>query len=252
MLTEFTSFLARHGLESRAQRWLLAVSGGMDSVAMTRLFLEAGMDFGIAHCNFRLRGAESEEDARFVEELAGSLECPFHLKEFDVPERMNEKGISLQMAARELRYEWFLDLKDSLGYDLIATAHNHNDAVETFLLNLSRGSGVRGLTGIPVVSGNVVRPLLFASRSRIQSYVEGKGLSHRTDSSNSQSKYLRNKIRHEVIPILEQINPSFLDTMRENMKILEETGHVLNERVEKIRRNFSGRRKTMCASPSKN
>jgi len=142
------------------------------------------------------------------------------------------------MAARELRYTWFNELVETHGYDAIATAHNRNDSVETVLLNLGRGTGIRGLTGIPKKNGNVIRPLLFASRTEIETHARSHHLSFRQDSSNRETKYQRNKIRHDVIPIMEQINPGFIETMAGNMKRLDDTASIFNHAVEQVRESI--------------
>ena len=219
---------------------LLTVSGGVDSVVMAHLFAEAGYECAVAHCNFQLRGGESDADEVFVRSLAGSLEMPVHVKRFDVEQEMEEQGSSVQMAARDLRYDWFEELAGQHGFDSIATAHNMNDSVETFFLNLSRGTGIRGLTGIPSRNGKVIRPLLFASREDIEEYARSHHIAFREDSSNRETKYQRNKIRHDVIPSLELINPGFVETMAANMKRLGEAGMIMEKAVEQVRRDLFG------------
>ena len=235
MITEFKRYIEAEDLCSFGERILLAVSGGVDSVVMAHLFAEAGYGCAIAHCNFQLRGVDSDADEEFVRSLAGSLEMPVYVKRFDVDREVEEKGISVQMAARELRYIWFEKLAEQHGYEAIATAHNTNDSVETVLLNLSRGTGIRGLTGIPSRNGKVIRPLLFASRKEIETYAENRHLAFREDSSNRETKYQRNKIRHDVIPAMEQINPGFINTMAGNMKRLEDATAIFSHAVEQVR-----------------
>lgn len=217
------------------QRVLLAVSGGIDSVVMAHLYAETDFDCAIAHCNFQLRGEDSDADEAFVRSLAARLEMPVYVERFDVDLEMEERGISLQMAARDLRYNWFLSLASEQSFDAIATAHNLNDSVETFFLNLSRGTGVRGLTGIPERNGNIIRPILFASRKEIEAYANMGNISNRVDSSNRETKYQRNKIRHDVIPSLEQINPSFIDTMALNMERMQELKQIVERSVDGLR-----------------
>ena len=242
MLEPFRKFTRENGLYSPGQRALLTVSGGIDSVAMVCLAAEAEWDFAIAHCNFQLRAEESEGDEAFVRQLAAKLEVPVFVKQFQVDREVAAKGISVQMAARELRYAWFSELADEHGFDAIATAHNLNDSVETFLLNLTRGTGIRGLTGIPPRNGKVIRPLLFAARADIEAYCVKQGLAWREDSSNRKTKYLRNKIRLDVIPSLEKVNPGFLETMRENMNRLKEISVVMRLAVEQAREELFERR----------
>lgn len=241
MLDRFNSHIGEQQLCRFGERILLAVSGGIDSVAMAHLFREAGYSCAMAHCNFQLRGGDSEADETFVRSLAGALEIPVFVNRFDVEERVREKGISVQMAARELRYAWFEELMEDHAFDRLATAHNKNDAVETFFLNLSRGTGLRGLTGIPPSNGRIIRPLLFATREEITAYVKRNNLTHRQDASNLETKYRRNKIRHDVIPVLEQINPGFIETMSQNMTRLSEVLGIYLHTVEKVRDSLFGK-----------
>ena len=235
MLEQFTSYLRDQELCSEGERVLLAVSGGIDSVVMAHLFHRAGYDCAIAHCNFQLRGEESDAEEVFVRSLAASLEIPIYVRHFDVEETCREKGISIQMAARELRYTWFEELVREHQFDVVATAHNLNDSVETFLLNLSRGTGLKGLTGIPPRNEQVIRPLLFATRREITGYASAHHLTYREDSSNIQTKYSRNKIRHDVIPVMEVINPGFIETMNQNMARINETYAIFRDAVDRAR-----------------
>lgn len=238
MLGQFKAYLKEIGVNKFQGRFLLAVSGGIDSVSMAHLFQMSAYDCAIAHCNFQLRGADSELDEAFVRSLALFLEMPFFVEKFDVEERAVEEGISIQMAARELRYEWFDKLVLDQGFDYLATAHNKNDSVETFFLNLSRGTGIRGLTGIPRSKGHVVRPLLFASREDILTFGTQNKIEFREDASNRETKYRRNKIRHDVIPVMEQVNPGFIETMGENMSRLSEIQDIFTQTVEEKRREL--------------
>ena len=235
MLQGFNTFLRKHDLCRPDERILLAVSGGIDSVVMVHLFLEAGFDCAIAHCNFQLRGEDSDLDEAFVRSLATSVGIPVFVKSFNMEAETKERNISLQMAARDLRYEWFDHLLSEQSLDRIATAHNKNDTVETFFLNLSRGSGIRGLKGIPPRRGKIIRPLLFASRSQIESYQRKHKLEYREDSSNLETKYQRNKIRHDVLPVMEQINPGFTEVMKGNMERLGEVFEIYDRSIQKVR-----------------
>ena len=235
MLDRFADYLKEHKLCIKGERILLAVSGGIDSVVMAHLFKEAGYDCSIAHCNFQLRGEDSRLDETFVRSLADHLEIPIFVKRFDVDAEMQERGISLQMAARDLRYKWFDQLLEEQNMDRVATAHNKNDAVETFFLNLSRGSGIRGLKGIPHSRGKIIRPLLFASRVQIESFQKDHNISHREDASNLETKYQRNKIRHDILPVMEQINPGFMDVMEGNMARIGEMFEIYEGTIQKVR-----------------
>lgn len=238
MLEEFRKYIHDHSLCKDGDRVLVAVSGGIDSVVLLNLFNLSGYNTGVAHCNFLLRGEESEGDARFVEDLAASGSLPFHIKDFKTGEFATERGISLQMAARELRYGWFEQVRTENGYDIIATAHNQDDLMETFFINLSRSTGIRGLTGISTRTGSVIRPLLFASRGDITRYAEEKGICFREDSSNASGKYLRNRIRHQLLPFLEEQNPSFRNSLLETMRKLSETERLFSVEMEKIREDL--------------
>lgn len=207
MVDGFLSFIESNNIAIRESKTLLAVSGGIDSVAMVHLFINLNLDFGIAHCNFNLRGNESDGDEKFVKKLAKTLNKPFHNKSFETEAYAKANGISIQMAARELRYSWFNEMKNEFHYDLISTAHHQGDVVETILFNLTKGTGLEGLKGIIPVRNNLIRPLLFASRNEIENYARKNNILWREDSSNKSTKYSRNKIRHSVIPILEEINP---------------------------------------------
>jgi tRNA(Ile)-lysidine synthase len=235
MLQDFKNYIRKLDLCRPDDRILLAVSGGIDSIVMAHLFKEAGYDCTLAHCNFQLRGDDSEEDEGFVRSLASYLEIPIMVKRFDVEAEMKEHGISLQMAARDLRYAWFEELLTEHSLDRVATAHNQNDSVDTFFLNLSRGSGIRGLKGISPSRGRIIRPLLFASRSQIESYQKSQRIEYREDSSNRETKYQRNKIRHDVLPVMEQINPGFLEVMEGNMTRIGEVFEIYDQSIQKIR-----------------
>lgn len=208
-------------LEGR--RLLLAVSGGIDSIVMAELMRLSGYDTGIAHCNFALRGAESDQDAAFVERYAAAHGLSFHYQRFDTEAFARDFGLSIQVAARRLRYEWFAQLLGQEGYDFILTAHHADDDLETFLIHLSRGTGLDGLTGIPAVNGKVVRPLLAFSREEIEAYARSNGLEWREDSSNASDKYLRNRIRQVIVPELKALNPSFLTSFRDTLAHLNQS-----------------------------
>ncbi len=227
MLSRFQQFLLTHDLIVPGKPALLAVSGGIDSVCMCHLFARSGMDFAVAHCNFGLRGLESDGDEYFVQELAHNLGGRFFSRHFETQEYASEQGISVQMAARELRYAWFEDIARQHGFGVIATAHHADDAIETFLINLLRGTGISGLQGIPLKNGKLIRPLLFTGREEIENYVKDNRLRFRKDSSNDEDHYLRNKIRQQLIPVFTGISPHFKNTMKANLSRLQEAGLAL-------------------------
>lgn len=194
------------------KRTLLAVSGGVDSVVMARLWQQTGWGFALAHAHFGLRGADSDADAALVEQMARQWEVPFFIRRFDTENYAAQTGVSIQMAARQLRYEWWEELAQEENFDLVATAHQRDDNVETVLYHFSRGTGIRGMAGIPPKQGRVIRPLLFAGRTAIQEYAEQQGCVWREDRSNADAHYRRNYIRHHLIPHFQELNPAFLET----------------------------------------
>ncbi len=204
----FTDFLSECLDDHQKQHYLLAVSGGVDSMVMLHLFHQLGLSFEVAHCNFGLRGEASDADEAFVVEKAGQLGVKSHTKRFDTAALAKARGISTQMAARDLRYEWFQELKSVGRFDFIATAHHRNDHAETVFFNLAKGTGIAGLHGIRPVTDQLVRPLLAFSRDEIEAFAKEEGIQWREDASNQSNKYSRNLIRNEVVPVLKQINPS--------------------------------------------
>ena len=228
MLRRFLEYSEKEKLFGRGSKILLAVSGGIDSMVMAWLFREAGIEHSIAHCNFSLRGAESDGDEEFVAAWARTNGIPFFSTRFDTLTYAGMHKVSVQMAARDLRYEWFRTLVRSGGFDAVAVAHNLNDNAETFLINLVRGTGLTGLTGMSPRTGDVIRPLLFATREEIASFASAQGIGYREDSSNAETKYTRNRIRHRVIPELEKVNPGVLSAISETMKHLSSTSAIMD------------------------
>jgi len=236
MLTDrFQSYVVRHGLFSCDDRILLTVSGGVDSMVLLSLMASLGYRFGVAHCNFQLRGAESDEDEAIVAREAARYGVPCYNRRFDTLGEMERTGESMEMAARRLRYAWFEELRREHGYAAIAVAHHADDSIETFFINLLRGTGLRGLTGIGSRVGRVVRPLMFASRREILEYAVAEKIPFREDSSNRSTKYLRNKIRLGLIPRIREINPKFTDLMRRNIERLTEAQLFIEAAVAHLR-----------------
>jgi len=238
MQDEFLKYLTETCKCSTGNRFLLAVSGGIDSVVMSWLFYKCEIDFSIAHCNFHLRGTESDEDQHFVERLAKSLKKKCYVKDIDVFPMVEADGVSVQMAARTLRYLWFDELVHRFSFDYIAVAHNRNDVVETMLINLSRGCGLRGLSGIKPRSGKIIRPVLFARRQDINIFADDHKLFWREDSTNALNKYIRNRIRHEIIPEFEVINPAFIQNAADTIERLEQNEQLLDYVVAEVKRQI--------------
>lgn len=218
MLDQLLNYISVQKLFQSEQKVLLAVSGGIDSMAMVHLFQQANFKFAIAHCNFQLRGTESDSDQLMAEKKANNCSVPFFAKSFETEEYATEHGISIQMAARDLRKAWFEELRIREGYDVIATAHHLNDSFETVLFNLAKGTGISGLKGISSKTENYIRPLMFASREMILNYVKTNNIFWREDRSNSSIKYHRNLIRHKVVPELKKINPSLEETFSQSLQ----------------------------------
>jgi len=213
-------------------RLVIAISGGIDSVVLAHLCHKLNFNFALAHCNFNLRGNESDADEAFVLDLGEQLDVEVFVQNFDTEVYAEENKCSIQMAARELRYDWFSELARQLNFDYIITAHHADDNLETFLINFTRGTGLNGLTGIPELNGNIARPLLSFSRETIEAYAKSENIDWREDSSNSSRKYLRNKLRHDVIPILKEINPNVLHSLQNTLSNLKETEAIVNQSIK--------------------
>ncbi|NND88588.1 MAG: tRNA lysidine(34) synthetase TilS [Flavobacteriaceae bacterium] len=208
---------------------LLACSGGLDSVVLLSLLKDLDCNIAIAHCNFLLRGQESDEDESFVEHLAAQYNYPFHSQRFDTKKYANEQGVSIQMAARELRYTYFEQLQKEYGYDYLVTAHHADDNLETFLINASRGTGIRGLLGIPTSTETLKRPLISSSREELEQYAKQKELHWREDSSNRSEAYLRNNLRKSVIPAFKKAVPNLLAQLSETQKYLRGSAALVED-----------------------
>lgn len=252
MINAFLKYISDNKLASKNNRILLAVSGGIDSMVMADLFIRGGFNTGIAHCNFCLRGSESDKDELFVKEYAIKNKVPFWSVRFDTISYAENKGVSIQMAARDLRYDWFEKIMIENQFDCVAVAHNMNDNAETILINLTRGTGVAGLAGIRSANNNIIRPLLFAARSQIELYSKESNIKFREDISNSETKYTRNKIRHQVLPVLKKINPDILITLNETAFRMRDVNEIVNNYIESVRKCcFRGQEKDTVADIGK-
>jgi tRNA(Ile)-lysidine synthetase-like protein len=222
MLQKFKNHLLHNFQLLNGKKILLATSGGKDSMVMVHLFQQLDYEIGIAHCNFQLREMESFEDQNFVQEYASANDIPVFITQFDTKAFAEDYKVSTQVAARELRYNWFYELLETEKFDYILTAHHADDNLETFLINLSRGTGLEGLTGIPEQNDKVIRPLLAFSQEEMEEYARINNIQWREDSSNASDKYLRNKIRHHLVPMLKDLNPNFLSSFHKTQTYLQE------------------------------
>jgi tRNA(Ile)-lysidine synthase len=218
-----------------SDKLLVAVSGGADSMALLHLMHQLDYNVDAAHCNFCLRGEESDTDQQLVEKFCQQLDISCRVIAFETEKYASEHKVSIEMAARELRYEWFEQLRKEYGYAAILTGHHGDDSIETFFLNLVRGTGIKGLSGIASLNGFIARPFLDFSRACIEKYCQNHDVPFRHDASNDDTKYLRNKIRHEIIPVLTSINPSFFDTMQSNLAHLKDVEGLLELEVKRFK-----------------
>ena len=232
MIGKFQKYYQENGLFKEADKVLLAVSGGKDSMLMLHLFKANNLSFGVAHCNFQLRGEAANKDEEFVREYCLENKIEFHSTLFETEKYASENNISIQMAARDLRYDWFEKVRKENNYNSIATAHHKNDVAETMLINLTKGTGLAGLHGISNKRDQIIRPLLCLNSTEIEAFVKCNNIPFREDASNSITKYTRNAIRHNVIPELEKINPSFIETLATSSNQFSELETILNQKIE--------------------
>ena len=231
MLDKFKENIESNFPFLKEKKLLLACSGGVDSVVLVHLMHSLGYEIALAHCNFSLRGIESDKDAKFVEQLAKGLSIPVFVETFDTHKYADELKISTQMAARDLRYAWFEEIRENFKYDCILTAHHLDDNLETFFINLTRGSGLKGLIGIPRINHRVVRPLLQISRLEVESYALDNSLKWREDLTNLETDYLRNKLRIEVLPKFKHLNKSVLKNYQKTQHILQDSYNLLQDYI---------------------
>ena len=235
MISELKKFIDENHLVKAGDRILLAVSGGIDSMVMAHLFLNSGYETGIAHCNFSLRGSESDKDEELVRKYAADNNIPFYTIRFDTKAFAKSNGISIEMAARDLRFKWFEEIRQENNYNSVAIAHNMNDNIETLLINLTRGTGLTGLSGMRPSHDGIIRPLLFATRQDIYNYHNEHHIIFREDQSNAETVFTRNKIRHQVIPVLKEINPSIETTLNETAKRFAGINRIVSEYITQLR-----------------
>lgn len=222
MVSKLQNHLDRNFPFLKEKKLLIAVSGGMDSMVLVHLMKQMGYDLSIAHCNFNLRAGESDGDEKFVIDYAAKSDIEIFVTHFNTELFAAENKLSVQVAARQLRYLWFHELLEKNNLDYVLTAHHLDDSLETFLINFTRGTGLEGLTGIPAQNDRVIRPLLPFTRDEIEAYAKENGIQWREDSSNASDKYLRNKLRHDVVPLLKSLNPAFMNSFGETLEHLQQ------------------------------
>ena len=234
MQQKVQTYIQKQGLLTPQGRVIVGVSGGTDSVALLHILVSLGYECVIAHCNFHLRMEESQRDEEFVREWAEELKIPYYHIDFKTSEYAIAHGISIEMAARDLRYAWFYELLEKLDAQAIAVAHHADDSIETMLMNLVRGTGLRGLTGIPARNKKVVRPLLCLTRLELETYLIRHNLDHVEDSTNATMDYQRNKFRNEVLPLLEEINPSVRQTLYTTLGHFEGSLSIYQQAIDRL------------------
>jgi tRNA(Ile)-lysidine synthase len=234
MQQKVENYIQKHQLLQPKGQVIVGVSGGTDSVALLHILISLGYNCVIAHCNFNLRMEESDRDEAFVRNLANEYDIPYYSVDFNTIKYSGEHKISIEMAARELRYNWFYELLEKLNAQAIAVAHHADDSIETMLMNLVRGTGLRGLTGITSRNKKVIRPLLCCTRLELEKYLVNHNLDHIEDSTNATSDYQRNKFRNEVLPLLTEINPSVRQTLYNSLEYFEGSLVIYQQAIDKI------------------
>lgn len=234
MLERFRPYISDTCGIQPTDKVLLAVSGGVDSMVMLHFFRQAELSIGVAHMHFGLRGDESDRDAAFVREYCRAAGIEFHEQKVDTRHYAADHHMSIETAARHLRYTWLEEIRSSAGYDCIATAHHGDDAAESMLMHLIRGTGLKGMTGISPRRGNLIRPLLFSSRNAILQYAQENSIRFIEDSSNQEITYRRNFVRHQIIPACLEMNPGFVATMQSNARHFSEGFHLMQERIDQL------------------
>ena len=244
MLEQFQAYINRYHLIAEGEKVILALSGGIDSMVLMDLLLKAKVEFVAAHCNFHLRGEESDGDEKFVRDYAERNGIQCYVKHFGTEKYAAEQGASIEMAARDLRYAWFEELRQQLGYDKIAVAHHTDDQAETFFINLLRGAGLRGLKGMLPQNGVIIRPLLWASREQIRQYAVENQIVWREDHTNAESVYLRNKIRNQLLPVFDELQPEARQGLYKSLEHLASENELyrelLNEKLVQIVKEQDG------------
>ncbi len=235
MLQKIKAYLEENNLAPAGSKIIVAVSGGLDSVVLADIMPKLGFEIAIAHCHFGLRGEEANADELFVKKLAKQYNVPFYSEHFSTKVFAEEHGLSIQMAARQLRYAWFEKLRQDLNFDFIATAHHQNDTLETILLNLTRGTGLAGLHGVPPKNGRIIRPLLCLAKDDLYDHLVTEKLIWREDASNETTKYQRNLLRHEVVPVLKKLNPNLEETIFQTSERIRGAEAIFERYVSEVK-----------------
>ena len=239
MLEKFTKHIQSNFPFLEKEKFYIAVSGGIDSMVLVDLCLKLKLNFEILHCNFKLRDEESDGDMEFIVSYCGNNKIKYKTICFDTKGVAETQKESIQITARNLRYKWFYEQLQENNVSFLATAHHLDDSLETFLINLSRGTGIEGLTGIPERNDKIIRPLLPFSRIEIEEYAKFNSIQWREDSSNASNKYVRNKLRHDVIPILKELNPSFLNSFKNTLNHLQEAETLIQDASQIVYREVA-------------
>jgi len=238
LLDRFVEYSAKHNLFLPEECIVVGISGGGDSLTLVDLFIRVNQPVILAHCNFKLRGEESNLDEAFVRKISVVYDLPLYVTEFDTEEYAQKHGISIEMAARDLRYSWFEEIRNETSSSAIAVAHHSDDSLETMLINLIRGTGIKGLAGMQPRQGKVIRPLLFSNRQEITDYLDFRNLEYRTDTSNQDIRFVRNRIRNVILPEIEKINPAIRQTLREEQFLFNQVQKIIDgytaQKVKKI------------------
>ena len=234
MLKAFQQLLQNQFSFLKETPLLLAVSGGLDSMVLIDLCKKSNLNISLAHCNFKLRGEESDGDQQFIKDFSKTHDLKVFTTHFETDTFAKTTKQSIQMAARQLRYEWFESLQKQQGFEYVLTAHHADDNLETVLINLSRGTGLEGLIGIPEMNGSIVRPMLEFSRDQIHDFATQENILWREDSSNNSTKYLRNNLRHTIIPLLKELNPSFIESFQTTLSHLKDTQSILEDTMLEV------------------
>lgn len=232
----FRAILLQHN--TKDYKYLLAISGGVDSMVLLDLFRQTNVQFQVAHCNFQLRGEDAIGDEEFVRKYCGKHQIPFHFIRFDVEAFKDTGNYSTEMACRILRYNWFNEVKEQNHLDFLVTAHHLNDNIETFIINLSRGTGIKGLIGMQIDQNEIFRPLLSLTKNEILHYANSVDLSWREDYTNQTDDYVRNRIRHHISPVLNEIHPNFEGNFIKTISFLKDTNDFVNQQIEEIRQQI--------------